>query len=83
MSDGMSTRPNPLSRSNGYDSALVHELIMGPNPLKLCEETLDDAAAHGSDLAPGSLVLDLGSGSGLTSAFLAAHWQTRVVVADL
>lgn len=73
MSDGMSTRPNPLSRSNGYDPALVRELIMGPNSLKLCEETLDDAAAHGSGLAPGSLVLDLGSGSGLTSAFLAAH----------
>lgn len=36
MSDGMSTRPNPLSRSNGYDLALVRELIMGPNPLKLC-----------------------------------------------
>lgn len=83
MSDGMSTRPNPLSRSNGYDPALVRELIMGPNPLKLCEETLDDAAAHGCGLAPGSLVLDLGSGSGLTSAFLAAHWQARVVAADL
>lgn len=65
MSDGMSARPNPLSRSNGYDPALVRELIMGPNPLKLCEETLDDAAAHGSGLAPGSLVLDLGSGGGL------------------
>lgn len=74
MSDGMSARPYPLGRSNGYDPALVRELIMGPNPLKLCEETLDDAAAHGSGLAPGSLVLDLGSGSGLTSAFLAAHW---------
>lgn len=83
MSDGMSTRPNPLSRSNGYDPALVRELIMGPNPLKLCEETLDDAAAHGCALAPGSLVLDLGSGSGLTSAFLAAHWRARVVAADL
>ena len=44
MSDGMSTRPNPLGRSNGYDPALVREPIMGPNPLKLCEETLDDAA---------------------------------------
>ena len=83
MSDGMSTRPYPLGRSNGYDPALVRELIMGPNPLKLCEETLDDAAAHGSGLAPGSLVLDLGSGSGLTSAFLAAHWRARVVAADL
>ena len=83
MSDGMSTRPNPLGRSNGYDPALVRELIMGPNPLKLCEETLDDAAAHGCGLAPGSLVLDLGSGSGLTSAFLAAHWRARVVAADL
>ena len=67
MSDGMSTRPNPLGRSNGYDPALVRELIMGPNPLKLCEETLDDAAAHGCGLVPGSLVLDLGSGSGILS----------------
>lgn len=83
MSDGMSTRPNPLGRSNGYDPALVRELIMGPNPLRLCEETLDDAAAHGCALAPGSLVLDLGSGRGLTSAFLARHWGVRVVAADL
>ena len=28
-------------------------------------------------------MLDLGSGSGLTSAFLAAHWRARVVAADL
>lgn len=67
------------SRSNAYDPALVRELIMGPNPLRLCEETLDDAAAHGCALAPGSLVLDLGSGRGLTSAFLARHWGVRVV----
>lgn len=66
------------SRSNAYDPALVRELIMGPNPLRLCEETLDDAAAHGCALAPGSLVLDLGSGRGLTSAFLARHWGVRV-----
>lgn len=71
------------SRSNAYDPALVRELIMGPNPLRLCEETLDDAAAHGCALAPGSLVLDLGSGRGLTSAFLARHWGVRVVAADL
>ena len=71
------------SRSNAYAPALVRELIMGPNPLRLCEETLDDAAAHGCALAPGSLVLDLGSGRGLTSAFLARHWGVRVVAADL
>ena len=69
--------------SNSYDADLVRSLIMGPNPLKLCEETLRDAEAHGCGLNPGSLVLDLGSGNGITSAFLAEHWGARVVAADL
>ena len=78
MSNGMPASGHATSRVPG-----VRELIMGPNPLRLCEETLDDAAAHGCALAPGSLVLDLGSGRGLTSAFLARHWGVRVVAADL
>ena len=91
MSNGMPASGHATSRvpghatfrSNAYAPALVRELIMGPNPLRLYEETLDDAAAHGCALAPGSLVLDLGSGRGLTSAFLARHWGVRVVAADL
>ena len=39
---------------------------MGPNPLKLCEELLTYA-----DIPAGSVVLDLGSGAGLTSALMA------------
>ena len=69
--------------SNSYDADLVRSLIMGPNPLKLCEETLCDAEAHGCGLAPGNLVLDLGSGNGITSAFLGEHWGAHVVAADL
>lgn len=70
-------------KAEGYDDALVRASIMGPNPLKLCEELLDDAASVGCALEPGSLVLDLGSGSGITSCMLAAHWGARVTAADL
>ena len=69
--------------ANSYDPELVSSLIMGPNPLKLCEELLRDAAAHGCALEPASLVLDLGSGSGITSAMLAEHWRATVFAADL
>lgn len=72
-----------MKKADTYDRSLVRRSIMGPNPLRLCEELLDDAAAIGCALKPGSLVLDLGSGSGITSCMLASHWGVRVVAADL
>ena len=52
--------------------------IMGPNPLKLCEELL---AEH--RIPAGARVMDLGSGEGLTSAFLAKEYGFTVYAADL
>ena len=51
---------------------------MGPNPLKLCEELLGLA-----DIPAGSVVLDLGSGAGLTSALMARACGLTVYAADL
>ena len=51
---------------------------MGPNSLKLCEELLEGAC-----IAPGSVVLDLGSGAGLTSALMAREYGYIVYAADL
>ena len=52
--------------------------IMGPNPLKLCEELL---AEH--QIPAGARIMDLGSGEGLTSAFLAKEYGFTVYAADL
>ncbi|MEU4120401.1 methyltransferase domain-containing protein [Kitasatospora sp. NPDC028055] len=52
-------------------------LDMGPNPLWL----LEDLAAN-LDLRPGMRVLDLGSGKGATSVFLAREYGVEVVAAD-
>ena len=52
--------------------------IMGPNPLKLCEELL---AEH--QIPAGARVMALGSGEGLTSAFLAKEYGFTVYAADL
>lgn len=54
------------------------KLFMGPNPIKLEEELLD-----GNLIEPGSLVIDLGSGMGLTSVFLVKEYGFRVFAADL
>lgn len=56
---------------------LMH-LIMGPNPLKLTEELLSDCK-----IPAGAVVMDLGSGQGLTSLFLAKEYGFRVYAADL
>ncbi len=52
--------------------------IMGPNPIKLTEELMLD-----SKLKSGETVLDLGSGQGLTSVFLAKEYGYKVYAADL
>lgn len=65
-------------KANSFDANLVRSKIMGPNPLKLCEELL-----CGADLAKGSRVCDLGPGSGITSVMLAREYGFDVYAADL
>jgi len=73
---------NPLydirfPRSNKYDAMWIIENQMGPNPLWLAE-----FLAESFDLRPGMRVLDLGSGKGITSAFLAREFGVQVYAAD-
>jgi cyclopropane fatty-acyl-phospholipid synthase-like methyltransferase len=63
-------------RSSKYDAAWLLDCDMGPNPLWL----LEDLAL---DLRPGMKVLDLGSGKGATSVFLAKEYGVQVWAADL
>lgn len=65
-------------KTNRFDSELVRSKIMGPNTCKLTEELLDDA-----DIPRGSVVLDLGSGSGISSAMLAREYGLVTYAADL
>jgi len=64
--------------SNRFDTALVRRKIMGPNPLKLQEELL-----LGHAIPENGLVLDLGSGQGITSVMLAREYGFAVYAADL
>ena len=57
---------------------LIKEKSMGPNPVKLTEELMSFAS-----IPERSLVMDLGSGTGLTSVFLAKEYALRVIAADL
>ncbi|MGW3665974.1 SAM-dependent methyltransferase [Streptomyces sp. NPDC005141] len=70
-------RPDRYPRSSAYDPAWLLGLDMGPNPLWLLEDLARDL-----DLRPGMRVLDLGSGRGATSVFLAREYGVRVVAAD-
>lgn len=65
-------------KTNSFSQSVMRERSMGPNPLKLCEELL----AYG-DVPAGSVVLDLGSGAGLTSALMARECGFTVYAADL
>ncbi|MBR0404125.1 MAG: methyltransferase domain-containing protein [Eggerthellaceae bacterium] len=65
-------------KTNTFPKTTMLERSMGPNPLKLCEELLD-----GSKIPRGSVVLDLGSGAGLTSALMAREYGFVVYAADL
>ena len=65
-------------KSEKYMGNDYMKYIMGPNPLKLCEELL---AEH--RIPAGARVMDLGSGKGLTSAFLAKEYGFTVYAADL
>lgn len=65
-------------KTNNFDIDIVRAKIMGPNTLKLTEELLKDA-----DIPRGSVVLDLGSGSGISSAMLAREYGLVTYAADL
>ena len=65
-------------KSEKYMGNDYMKYIMGPNPLKLCEELL---AEH--RIPAGARIMDLGSGEGLTSAFLAKEYGFTVYAADL
>ena len=64
------------AKARQYDSYM--HMMMGPNPLKLCEELLED-----SQIPAGARVCDLGSGQGLTSVFLCREYGYRVYACDL
>jgi cyclopropane fatty-acyl-phospholipid synthase-like methyltransferase len=70
-------RPDRYPRSSRYDPRWLLDLDMGPNPLWLLEDLAPDLG-----LRPGMRVLDLGSGKGATSVFLAREYGARVVAAD-
>lgn len=70
-------------KTNHFDTGLVREKIMGPNTLKLCEELLGLVDAVSEGIAPGSVVLDLGSGNGISSSMLAREYGFVTFAADL
>ena len=65
-------------KANSFSQSIMRSRSMGPNPLKLCEELLEL-----SNIPEGSVVLDLGSGAGLTSALMAREFGFIVYAADL
>ena len=65
-------------KTSHFDTELVRSKIMGPNTLKLCEELMDNA-----DISAGSVVLDLGSGCGISSAMLAREYGFVTYAVDL
>lgn len=73
-----STRSQSFPKATSFDSALIRSKIMGPNPLKLCEELL-----CGANIPCGARVCDLGSGTGITSALLAREYGLDTYAVDL
>lgn len=71
-------QPERYPLTSRYDAAWLLALDMGPNPLWLLEDLARDLT-----LKPGMRVLDLGSGRGATSVFLAKEFGVDVVAADL
>ena len=65
-------------KANSFPQSTMRARSMGPNPLKLCEELLSYA-----DIPAGAVVLDLGSGAGLTSALMSREYGFVVYAADL
>ena len=74
-----------VPKANSFPKTLVQSKIMGPNPLKLCEEMLSiaDECVGYRAIPEGSVVLDLGSGTGITTAMLAREFGYTAYAADL
>lgn len=66
------------TKTEKYNVSIVKQKIMGPNPLKLEEELMKD-----NNIKKGSIVMDLGSGQGITSVFLAKEYGFKVYATDL
>jgi len=71
-------RPDKYPLSSAYDPRWVLGLDMGPHPLWQLEGLIAEMG-----LRPGMRVLDLGSGRGATSVFLAREFGVDVVACDL
>lgn len=65
-------------RASQYDAGWLLDGDMGPHPLWLLEDLAGELV-----LRPGMRVLDLGSGKGATSVFLAKEYGVNVWAADL
>lgn len=65
-------------KSEKYMAPEFMTKIMGPNPIKLEEELLENHR-----IPAGATVMDLGCGQGVTSAFLALEYGFRVFATDL
>jgi cyclopropane fatty-acyl-phospholipid synthase-like methyltransferase len=65
-------------KSKKYDTPLIRGKSMGPKPLKFQEELLNN-----HKIPHGAPVLDLGSGQGITSVFLAKEYGFKVYAVDL
>lgn len=65
-------------KSEKYNTPELMKMIMGPNPIKLEEELLQE-----HKIPKNAVVCDLGSGQGLTSVFLAKEYGFTVYAADL
>ena len=65
-------------KSEKYMTPELMAKIMGPNPIKLTEELLRDCK-----IPENSVIIDLGSGQGLTSVFMAKEYGYTVYAADL
>lgn len=72
-------------KANSFSQDIVLSKIMGPNPLKLCEEMLitTNEIVGTEAVSSSSVVLDLGSGTGVTTALLAREFGCVAYVADL
>lgn len=72
-------------KANSFSQDIVLSKIMGPNPLKLCEEMLltTNEIVGNESVSPSSVVLDLGSGTGITTALLAREFGYVAYAVDL
>lgn len=65
-------------KTKKYNIDIINDKIMGQNPLKLEEELLKD-----NKIKPNGIVMDLGSGLGITSVFLVKEYGFKVYTTDL